>query len=172
MKTLRHSVAISIVVFIFVMMSGLSQASVHWNLSASWTQQNPTQFPASGATWAYTGHPVPRTSAKTNWDTYVWDEASAIGIMWRWNHASTTTNWERLTPGLATGVNYPTPREGACLVWSGVNSNDYGTDNPQLLLYGGKASSGLWTSEINEYDIVSNKWTMSAIISQGPSPRA
>jgi hypothetical protein len=114
---------------------------------------------------------VPRTSARTNWDAYVWDEASAAGILWRWNKASSTTNWERLAPGLGSGVNYPTPREGACLVWSGVNSNDHGTDNPQLLLYGGVTSSGVHTSEINEYDIVSNTWTLSAIY-PGPSARA
>jgi len=143
--------------------------------ATTWSTLNSTKKPQSGETTANTRFPVPdRAIANPPFLTanYIWDEASTNGRLLYMPAFGTQSKWTEILPSQTYG--YPTPREGACLVWSGANPGDFGMPgvDQNLILFGGKLSNGQYTNEVNIYNMWTRNWEYKQSLPYGPTPRA
>lgn len=157
MNRRRIVLAVVVSLSLIVILSGLAEAA-----TSSWSKKNSTGQAQPGVTWAYTRAAVPSkdTYGGTNpgmTGIYIWDEGSTVGRILRQSTVG-IIRFTELFPAQTMG--YPTPREGACLVWSGSNWEDFGHQNhgQDLILFGGRIATGQYTNEVNVYNIVNNTW--------------
>jgi len=171
MKVHRNLSMVLAIVVATLLMSIYAEAFA----SAIWEDRTFDQLyaPQAGGTTAYTKFPVPSkflNNKETGQAIYVWDESSTNGRLLRIVSSSAHDRWTQLLPTQTMG--YPTPREGACLAWSGTHDQDYGLNDgsQNLILFGGWTGTA-FSNELNIYNMLQNKWEFKGNLA-GPSPRS